>query len=78
MEALAYLDQEKEERERKRLESFQLILFGANPNVDPKARKQFYDSIRPKQAGGRILNNSAKPLEWDYSKMDEFRAKPKQ
>jgi hypothetical protein len=78
LEALSYLDMEKQERENKKLETFQLLLFGANSRIDPKARKKYYDKIKPKQPGGRLLNNPSKALEWDYSKMDEFRAKPKQ
>lgn len=75
-EALNHLAFEKQERENKRLESFQLLMFGANSKTDPKARKKYYDKIKPKEAGGRILNNPNKKLEWDYKAMDEFRAKP--
>lgn len=76
LEALDYLDMNNKERETEKLERFQFLFFGANSRVDPKARKQFYEKIKPKQAGGRLLNRK-KALQWDYSSMDEFRAKPK-
>jgi hypothetical protein len=75
IEALSYLDMERGERERSKLDKFNYLYFGANSNVDPKARKKFFDTIRPKESGGKLLNNPAKKLEWDFSGMDEFRAK---
>lgn len=77
IEALDYLDMNNKEREMEKLERFQFLFFGANSRVDPKARKQFFEKIKPKEAGFKLLNKK-KPLEWDYSAMDEFRAKPKQ
>lgn len=75
MEALSYLDMEREERSGKRMEEFHMLYFGANSRVDPKARKTFYDKIKPKEAGRKLLNNANKRLEWDYGSLDEFRAK---
>jgi hypothetical protein len=75
IEALSYLDMERSEREREKLDRFNFLYFGANSNVEPKARKKFFDTIRPKESGGKLLNNPNKRLEWDYSSMDEFRAK---
>lgn len=74
MEALDHLDRYKNEQEAEKLERFQFLFFGANSRVDPKARKQFYEKLKPKKSGGRLLGRK-KPLEWDYSAMDEFRAK---
>lgn len=77
LEALNYLAMERQERESRRLEQFHLLFFGANSRVDPKQRKKFYDKIKPRETGGRLLGNPHKKLEWDFSKLDEFRAKPK-
>lgn len=78
LEALNYLDMERQERQSKKLEKFSLLFFAANSRVEPKARKQYYDKIKPKDSGGKLLNNPRKPLEWDFKAMDEFRAKPKE
>lgn len=75
LEALSYLDMEKEEKERDRLERFHFLFFGANSKVSPKARKSFYEGIKPKKAGKKLLDNPNKKMEWNYSAMDEFRAK---
>lgn len=74
MEALDYLKMDKDKMEREKLERFQFLYFGANSKVDPKARKAFYEKLKPKRSGGRLLGQK-KPLEWDYSAMDEFRSK---
>lgn len=78
IEALNYLTFEKESREAERMEKFQMAYFGGNSKVDAKARKKFYDSIKPSSSGGKVLNNPGKQMDWDYSNLDEFRAKPKE
>lgn len=75
LEALSYLDMERKEKESEKLERFHYLYFGANSKVDGKARKQFYDKIKPKEAGRKILGNSGKKMDWNYAQMDEFRAK---
>jgi hypothetical protein len=77
LEALEYLVYEKKKKQREKLERFQYLFFGANSNVDPKARKKFYDEIRPKDGsgGGKVLGNPTKKMEWDHKALDEFRAK---
>lgn len=75
IEALSYLDMERKDKEAKKMDLFSMIFFGANDKVDGKARKKYYDSIRPKESGRKILGNPSKKLEWDYGSMDEFRAK---
>jgi hypothetical protein len=74
LEALDYLDMNNKERENVRMEQFQMLFFGANSRVDPKARKQFFEKLKPKHTGGRLLGKR-KTLEWDYAALDEFRAK---
>lgn len=74
LDAIEMLAFDNQEREREKLERFQLLLFGANSNTDPKARKKYYEGIKPKGQRGKVLKKN-KPLEWDYSSLDEFRAK---
>lgn len=73
LEALSYLDMARKDREQERLDNFHALFYGANSKVEGKARKAYYDKIKPRDSARRVLGN--KPMEWDYAKMDEFRAK---
>lgn len=73
IEALSYLDMQREERSQERLERFQYIFFAANSKVDPKARKKFYDQIRPKGSGSKLLNNPNKKMDWDYAAIEAMK-----
>lgn len=76
LEALNYLAMERQERENRRLEQFHILFYAANSRVNPKDRKKFYDKLKPRGSGGRLLGNPKRKLEWDFSLLDEFRAKP--
>lgn len=73
-EALPYLDMEKKDKEAKRLDLFSLIFFAGNSKVEGKDRKKFFESIKPKESGKKLLGNPSKKMEWDFKAMDEFRA----
>lgn len=74
MEALEYLKLEKAKRENDRMEQFSLMFFAANSNVDAKARQKYYESIRPKDQGGKVLGNPTKQLGWDPELMKQLKA----
>lgn len=73
-EALGYLGMERRERKKQKFDTFMMIYFSANSRVDGKARKKYMDELKPKEQATKLLNRK-QPLEWDYSMLDEFRAK---
>lgn len=73
-EALGYLAMERRDRKKQKFDTFMMMYFSANSRVDGKARKKYMDQLRPKEQATKLLNRK-KPLEWDYSMLDEFRAK---
>lgn len=73
-EALGYLSMERRQRKQEKFEEFMRLYFSANSRVDGKARKKYMDQIKPGEGGFKTLQRN-KSLEWDYSQLDEFRAK---